>query len=453
MRGLRKLYNFGNEPLLITDLSKKEKVLNFLQKNRNYTPASRRERLRKILNEHGDDFKNLVDNYNAQNPPTQQHIRQAREENLYGAQVQRARRLPQPARRRPSIIINGENYTAKQALNRFSQLRGFLQGRKQILEKSLHAKVRTWFKKSKVTNDMLALEPEIVPREARRLLGKNVINHYTINSIGNTSPRDFLNYVKNTVLKFLDENRQNKVRISLITAMMRADPATGIVTNEEEVPFNSLQESIFASTDLENTFEKMTTKILESFATYLKNGSGWFLKNVVRLDITLSKLNPLKGSSQIPLPDWILKKKALINMENEDDECFKWSVTRALNLVGKHSQRVTKQLREQSEKLNWNGIEFPTPCSERMFKKFENNNDVSVLVFGYDEKNMIPLYVPVERRERIVRLLFYKNEDGTKSHYCVIRSMSRLVSSQINKKKAKKSICDFCLNSLETKTY
>ena len=80
-----------------------------------------------------------MENYNAQNPPTQQHRQQAREVNLYRAQVHRARRPPQPARR-PSIIINGENLTAKQTLDRFPQLRGFLQGRKQILEKSLPRK-------------------------------------------------------------------------------------------------------------------------------------------------------------------------------------------------------------------------------------------------------------------------------------------------------------------------
>ena len=142
-----------------------------------------------------------------------------------------------------------------------------------------------------------------------------------------------------------------------------------------------------------------------------------------------------------------MRKKALINMENEDDECFKWAVTRALNFVNRDQERITKELREQSEKLIFDGIEFPTPCSERMFKKFEDNNDVSVLVFEYDEKDIIPLYVPIERRKRIVRLFFYKNEDGTNSHYCVIRSMSRLVSSQINKKKAKKYVCDFCLNA------
>ena len=294
---------------------------------------------------------------------------------------------------------------------------------------------------------MLRLNREIVPREARRLLGNNVINHYTINSIGNTSPTDFLNYVRNSMINHMDNNRQNKVRIDLICKMIRTDPATGIVTNEEEASFNSLQESAFEATNLEELYEKMTTKILELFASYLKNGSGWTLKNVIGLNITYSKLRPLRGSSHIPLPEKILRKKALINMENEGDECFKWAVTRALNLAGKDSQRVTKELREQSEKLIYDGIEFPTPCSERMFKKFENNNDVSVSVFGYENKDIIPLYVPIERRERIARLFFYKNEDGTKSHYFVIRSMSRLVSSQISKKKAKKFICDFCLNA------
>ena len=141
-----------------------------------------------------------------------------------------------------------------------------------------------------------------------------------------------------------------------------------------------------------------------------------------------------------------MKKKAIINMKNEDVECFKHSVTRALNPVDKDPQRITKELREQSKQLNWDGIEFPTPCSERMFRKFENNNNVSVLVFGHNDKKIIPLYVPVERREKVIRLFFHKNEDGTKSHYDVVKSTSRLVSSQVSKNEKKKYVCDFCLN-------
>ena len=225
--------------------------------------------------------------------------------------------------------------------------------------------------------------------------------------------------------------------------MMRVDPATGKITNEEQASFNSNQESILESTNLEEVYERMITKILEAFSTYLKNGSGWVLKKVVRLDITLSRLRPLRGSSHIPLPETILKKKALINMKNDDDECFKWAVTRALNPVDKDPQRVTKELRKQAEKLDLDGIEFPTPCSERVFRKFENNNDVSILVFGYNDECIISLYVPIERREKVI-CLFLKDENT--SHYCVIKDMSRLVASQVSKKEKKKFICDFCLN-------
>ena len=95
-------------------------------------------------------------------------------------------------------------------------------------------------------------------------------------------------------------------------------------------------------------------------------------------------------------------------------------MTRALNPVEKDPQRVIKELRKQSEELNWDGIEFPTPCLERVFKKFERNNNVSLLVFGHEaainKTYIIPLYVPIERREKVVRLFFLKNEDGTASH-------------------------------------
>ena len=65
-----------------------------------------------------------------------------------------------------------------------------------------------------------------------------------------------------------------------------------------------------------------------SFVTYTKKGSGWVLKSVDKLDITLSKLNPLRGGSYVALPKCIRKKEAIINMKNfKDDECFKWAIT------------------------------------------------------------------------------------------------------------------------------
>lgn len=69
---------------------------------------------------------------------------------------------------------------------------------------------------------------------------------------------------------------------------------------------------------------------------------------------------------------------------------------------------------------------------------------------------IIPLYVPTERHENVVRLFFFKNQEG-KSHYCTITNLAGLVSRQVsNHHKDKKHkdkgtfICDYCLNYFGT---
>ena len=64
------------------------------------------------------------------------------------------------------------------------------------------------------------------------------------------------------------------------------------------------------------------------------------------------KYEPLGGSSYIQLPAFLVAKKAIINLKNEDDECFKLSITRALNPVEYHPERIDRKLRETSQVLN-----------------------------------------------------------------------------------------------------
>ena len=35
----------------------------------------------------------------------------------------------------------------------------------------------------------------------------------------------------------------------------------------------------------------------------------------------------MKGSSYIPLPDWIMRKKAIVSIRNKDEKCFLWCST------------------------------------------------------------------------------------------------------------------------------
>ena len=279
----------------------------------------------------------------------------------------------------------------------------------------------------------------------RRLLG-NAIAHYEIQNRTSTSPTDFLNNTRDLVTNFFRDNPNTKFQITLNFVVTKVD-ASGAVVSEEETGRSSKQEPVYSVTDVDEVYDRMKDKIIESFASYMRNGSGWQLKKVVKLTITKSRLNPLRGSSHIPLPNKIKNTKALINPKNNDDQCFKYAVTRALNPVTRDAERISKELKEQTKKYNWDGIEFPTPCSEKQFKKFEKNNNVSLLVFGHQQTNIIPLYVPRDRQETVVRLFFQRSKDGLNSHYCVVKNMSRLVASQVSTRKAKKYVCDYCLNS------
>ena len=69
------------------------------------------------------------------------------------------------------------------------------------------------------------------------------------------------------------------------------------------------------------------------------------LDRVLFLDINFHKLNLTRGSSYLPLPDWILSKKAVINPKNEkDEECIKWAVLMALHHqnIDLHLERISK---------------------------------------------------------------------------------------------------------------
>ena len=99
--------------------------------------------------------------------------------------------------------------------------------------------------------------------------------------------------------------------------------------------FNSKTEVNLKSTNSNELFSKTKETALESLAKFQRQGSNWRFHSVLSLDLHTVKYEPLDGCSYIPLPAFLAGKKAIINLKNEDDECFKWAIARALNPVEK----------------------------------------------------------------------------------------------------------------------
>lgn len=160
------------------------------------------------------------------------------------------------------------------------------------------------------------------------------------------------------------------------------------------------------------------------------------------------------GSSYINLPKCIAAKHACINVMNLDERCFLWSLLSALYPVQKKPHRPSQYLQNITKIFNISNIRFPTPLCD--IEKFESQNDISINVYGLEmvKKDMVdvvgPLHFTKSKKVRHVNLLFFK--DGERSHYCWIKDLSRLVSSKLSKDKAKKHICDRCLQYFGTTT-
>ncbi len=123
--------------------------------------------------------------------------------------------------------------------------------------------------------------------------------------------------------------------------------------------------------------------------------------------------------------------------------CFKWAITRALNPVEDNPHRITKELREQAEKLNWDDITFPTKVKD--ISIWEKNNGVNANVFGYNEETKKAYTIRIgELRDPQKFINLFLHDDN---HYCVVKDLSRLVSSQLSEKDHGKDICLHCLNA------
>ena len=195
-------------------------------------------------------------------------------------------------------------------------------------------------------------------------------------------------------------------------------------------------------------FDVLTNRLIELSQQFQNQGSGWQFRKVESLDINIDPFEPLSGSSYIPLPKKIADKNAIINVKNlNDNECFKWAVTSAIYTAKDNPGRLNKKMRINSEKFNWNGIEFPV--SLKQIVKFEKQNPFAVNVFGIEGEKVYPLRISEEREKQFIDLLLILK--GETKHYCLVKNKSRLLSSQVSKHKSSRFFCDRCINRFSNK--
>ena len=216
---------------------------------------------------------------------------------------------------------------------------------------------------------------------------------------------------------------------------------------EKSAYFNSTPQTIINQMEIADSLQSSKQQILNKIAQWISEGSGWTIKSVDSHYLNIVKYKPLKGSSYIQLPYELRNiAKGLINMKNEDNECFRWCHMRHLNPQEKYPQRIKKTDKQYVGKLDYSNIEFPVLSSStltiKQFNKIEKQNSININVFGYEDKQPYPIYVSKEKYEDHIELLLVTKDEN--KHYVLIKDFNRFMYNQ-TKHKERKHFCMHCL--------
>ena len=204
--------------------------------------------------------------------------------------------------------------------------------------------------------------------------------------------KEYLNLIEKYLKELIQEYKlkgewkvQLTIEVNFISLKPGSDETRIMYTRSDNV-------EIMFGDDSDDIFEQLSESLLQKYEENLQNkmrGSEFEFDGVNFLYYDFNKTSKNRGESYIDSPKWLKDKKSTINPKNNDDKCFQYAVTLALNLdkIKNDPQRISK-IKHFMEKYNWGDIDFPSTSKD--WKKSECNNEVTLnnLYVPYNTKKI-----------------------------------------------------------------
>ena len=179
-------------------------------------------------------------------------------------------------------------------------------------------------------------------------------------------PKAFLDDVRPQIRKKLTEEvvalKGVKFQLALKISL-RKDRPDGAEEYLDPV-LRHKQEALMRAGEINEALDKALPRVLELLEKWTQRGSGWAVDRVETLWLDIARYQPLRGGSYIPLPAAVKNKKAVVNVKNEDDHCFRWALRSADFPADDHVDRPTKYPTEDGLDPALKGVDAPTPISQ-----------------------------------------------------------------------------------------
>ena len=147
------------------------------------------------------------------------------------------------------------------------------------------------------------------------------------------------------------------------------------------------------ASETDEIIEKLFKSLLQRYQEGLEesmDGSHFIFDSVDALYYNLNKISLSRGESYIDSLEWLKNKKATINPKTDDDECFQYGLSVALNYqnIKNNLERISK-IKPFIDQYNWKDISFPS--HKKDWRKFESNNKsiaLDILYIPYNTKEI-----------------------------------------------------------------
>ena len=194
----------------------------------------------------------------------------------------------------------------------------------------------------------------------------------------------------------------------------------------------SVCEEFMSGSETEEIVETLFRSLLQTYQDNLKEkmrDSDFIFNGVNYLFYDFNRVSIGKGGSYIESPKWLKDKKCTVNQKNNDNKCFQYATTLALNFnkINKHPQRISR-IKPFIENYNWNDINFP--ATKKDWNRFEVNNKNVSLNILYVPFNTKKNEIACKSKYNLVRdnqIILLMITNGENWHYLAVKSLSRLL--------------------------
>ena len=245
----------------------------------------------------------------------------------------------------------------------------------------------------------------------------------------------FINVCKNEV----ETLKSVKIQFSLLVKFhMKRDGKV----EEMEHYFNRMQPVIVNEHNIDTLNPLLNQFIHEvkgEIEAWPEKGSGWIMDKILKAFINVAQYQPMRGGSYMELPTKLKNKRAIINVQNRDNQCLRWALRAAL-FPPPRGVKVTRPSSYPTEDgLNFTGIDFPTPVSQ-IDRLERQNTNLAINVFGW-ENGRVVVHRISEKGGEIPRINLMLTKQGENTHYSYVKRLSALLYDQ-NRHNESKHFCD-----------